>query len=93
MVVRAGTQKRRKVTYSLPADLVEEVRRLVADGLAPSQSVLVSEAVAKELDARRTALLREELRQAAADPDFLRDVAETMRDFSAADAEAAGMIP
>ena len=36
--------------------------------------------------------LREEFRQAAADPDFLRDVDEVMADFAAADGETARMI-
>lgn len=93
MVVRTSTRGHRKVTYSLPIDLVEEVRQVVQNGGASSQSLFVAEALAKEIRARRTAELRAELRHAAADPDFLRDMAETMRDFAVADAETAGMIP
>jgi Arc/MetJ-type ribon-helix-helix transcriptional regulator len=93
MAIRAGIQAHRKVTYSLPVELVEEVRRLVQDGGAASQSLFVAEALEREVRNRRTASLREDLRCAAADPEFLRDVAETMRDFAAADAETAGLIP
>jgi len=93
MVVGTGAVERRKVTYSLPVELVEDVRRLLQDGGAASQSPFVSEALEKEIRARRAARMREEFLQAAADPGFLRDIADTMRDFAAADAETASTIP
>ena len=43
--------------------------------------------------ARRTAQLRAEFSQAAADPDFLQDIEGTMRDFATADQETARTIP
>ena len=87
-------QKNRKGTLSLPAALVEEMRQIVQDGMATSQNAFVVQALQKEIRARRAAArLREEFRQAAADPDFLRDIEETMRDFAAADSETARMIP
>jgi Arc/MetJ-type ribon-helix-helix transcriptional regulator len=93
MVTKAHARKKKKVTLSLPVTLVEEVHRLVEDGVAPSQSAFVADAVEKEIQARRVAQLREEFCQAAADPDFLQDIDETMRDFAAADGETARMIP
>lgn len=93
MASRTGIKENRKVTFSLPADLLEEVRQFVQDGVTPSQSAFVAEALEKEIYVRRRAQLREEFQQAAADPEFLRDIDETMRDFAAADAETARMIP
>ena len=93
MATRTGSQTYRKVTYSLPAELVEAVRRLVRDGGAVSQSLFVTEAIEREVRNRRLASLREDMRRAAADPEFLRDTSDTMRDFTPADAETAGMIP
>ncbi len=93
MVVRTTIQENKKVTFSLPVKLVEEVRQLVQEGAAPSQSVFVAEALEKEICAWHRARLREEFCQAAADPDFLQDIEETMHDLAAADAETARMIP
>ena len=93
MAASANSWHHRKVTYSLPVELVEQIRRLVAAGGASSQSQFVSEALANELRGRRAEQLLEAFRQAAADPEFLVDIAETMGDFAVADAECARMIP
>jgi len=93
MASRTHTQQSKKVTLSLPVTLMEKVRQLVRRGVAPSQSAFVTEALEKEIHAWRMAQLREEFQQAAADPDFLKDIDEAMRDFAAADEETARMIP
>ena len=93
MASSTGIKENKKVTFSLPVDLLEEVRQLVQDGVTPSQSAFVATALEKEIYARRRAQLRKEFQRAAADPEFLKDVEETMRDFAAADAETARMIP
>jgi len=92
MAIRTGVQKSTKVTFSLPVELMEAVRQLVQEGAAPSQSVLVSKALENEIRNRRRAQLREEFHRAAVDPDFLRDIEDTMHDFAAADVETARMI-
>ncbi len=71
--------KRKKVTVTLPADLVADVQSLVAEGRAASQSAFVAEALAQAVRQVQMARLREEFRCAAADPLFLRDVRETNR--------------
>jgi Arc/MetJ-type ribon-helix-helix transcriptional regulator len=93
MGVRKNLQEQKKATFTLPVALLDEVRHLVQEGDAPSQSALVVEALEKEIRSRRMVQLREEYRQAAADPHFLRDIDDTSRDFAAADAESARMIP
>lgn len=85
--------KKRKVTFTLPAQLVAEIKALVDQGQAPSQSVFVAEAIAWRLQQARQQELRAEFRAAAADPLFLRDIEEAMQAFRTADGETAQMIP
>ncbi len=87
------TGKRKKVTLTLPADLVADVRSLVLEGRAVSQSAFVTEALAQRVRQVQAVKLKEEFRCAAADPLFLRDVEETEQAFLSADAEATRMIP
>jgi len=84
---------RRKVTFTLPAPLVAEVKALVDEGQAPSQSAFVVAALSRQVRQVREERLREEFRAAAADPLFLRDLEETMDAFRAADGETVQMIP
>jgi Arc/MetJ-type ribon-helix-helix transcriptional regulator len=76
-----------KVTYSLPEELVEEVRAVVRDGAAPSYSAFVEQALAEGVRCAREQQLAAAFRDAAEDPAFLDDVDETMRDFRGTDAE------
>jgi len=87
------TAKRKKVTLTLPADLVADVQSLVAEGRAASQSAFMADALAQKVREVQAVRLREEFRCAADDPLFLRDVEETEQAFLAADAEATRMIP
>ncbi|MEW6217659.1 MAG: ribbon-helix-helix domain-containing protein [Candidatus Bipolaricaulota bacterium] len=87
------TEMRKKVTLTLPADLMAEVQALVAEGRAASQSAFVADALAQTIRQVQAARLREEFRCAAADPLFLRDVEEIEQAFLAADGEATRMIP
>jgi len=75
-------RKLRKVTYSLPEALLDDMRVVVREGAAPSYSAFVEEAL--ELSVRRAheEQLAEAFRSAANDPDFLTDVHQALRDFS-----------
>ena len=79
-----------KVTYSLPRELTERIRSLVADGVAPSYSAFVERALEDAVQRERERWLAEQLAEAAHDPLFLADVDEVERDFAAADAEIGG---
>ena len=81
-----------KVTYSLPADLVEAVRSVVRDGAAPSYSAFVEQALRAAVKRAREERLAAEFRDAADDPGFLAELEEVERDFEHADAETARMI-
>jgi len=71
----------RKVTYSLPEDLLNGVRSVVREGAAPSYSAFVQRALADSVSRAREALLAEAFLSASQDPEFLEDVDQTLRDF------------
>ena len=73
--------KMRKVTYSLPEELLEGVRSVVREGAAPSYSAFVERALADGVVRAREALLAEAFLSASQDPRFLDDVDRTMQVF------------
>ncbi len=74
-------QRMRKVTYSLPEDLLDGVRSVVREGAAPSYSAFVQRALADGVVRAREDLLAEAFLNASRDPGFLDDVDRTMRVF------------
>ncbi len=80
----------RKVTYSLPDDLLNEMETAVREGAAPSYSAFVAQAVREQLHRQYEQRLKDEFSAAAEDPLFLEDVEETMRAFGEADRELEG---
>ena len=83
-------QRMRKVTYSLPEDLLDGVRSVVREGAAPSYSAFVQQALTVGVSRAREALLAESFLQASQDPDFLEDVDRALRDFGNSDEEGGG---
>ena len=77
----------RKVTYSLPDDLLSEMETAVREGAAPSYSAFVAQAIQDQLHTQKEQRIKEAFAAAAGDPLFLEDVEETMRAFGAADRE------
>jgi Arc/MetJ-type ribon-helix-helix transcriptional regulator len=71
----------RKVTYSLPEDLLDGVRSVVEEGAAPSYSAFVQQALTDGVNRAREALLARAFLNAAQDPNFLDDVDRVLRDF------------
>ena len=80
-------QRMRKVTYSLPEDLLDGVRSVVEEGAAPSYSAFVQQALTDGVNRAREALLARAFLSAAQDPDFLDDVDRALRDFGNSDHE------
>ena len=72
-------QRMRKVTYSLPEDLLDGVRSVVKEGAAPSYSAFVQSALADGVSRAREALLAQAFLNASQDPDFLEDVERSLR--------------
>ena len=81
---------KRKVTYSLPEELIDDIARVVRDGAAPSYSAFVEEALTEKVRTTREAALAAAFEEAAADPAFLADVEETLEAFKHLDDEAVG---
>jgi Arc/MetJ-type ribon-helix-helix transcriptional regulator len=79
---------KRKVTYSLPGELVAAIADVVRDGAAPSYSAFVEEALREGVRNARERALARAFSEAAEDPDFLTDVNETLRAFRHVDREA-----
>lgn len=82
-----------KVTYSLPQELIDEVRAVVREGAAPSYSAFVEDALREAVRREREKLIAEEFEQAAKDPQFIADINEVEKDFEHADAESTKLIP
>lgn len=82
-----------KVTYSLPEELIDEVRMVVREGAAPSYSAFVEDALREAVRREREKLIAEEFEQAAKDPQFIADIDEVEKDFEHADAESTKLIP
>ena len=82
-----GEVTARKVTYSLPDDLLSEMETAVREGAAPSYSAFVAQAVREQLHRQHEQRLKDAFAAAAEDPLFLEDVEETMRAFGEADRE------
>ncbi len=85
-----ATRPVKKVTYSLPEELVDEIRAVVREGAAPSYSAFVERALEEGLRRAREQRLAEAFREAASDPTFLEDVEAVMRDFRDADVDLEG---
>ena len=91
-MAKPATQHR-KVTYALPESLLAEVKARVREGAASSQSALVAEALREYLVRVRQEELRQEAKEAAADPAFLADLESVAADLDGPDGETARMIP
>jgi Arc/MetJ-type ribon-helix-helix transcriptional regulator len=84
----ARASKTTKVTFVLPAQLVQGVRAAVGAGAFESQNALARTAIERELKRVRDEEIARAMQDAANDPLFMADLEECMRDFAALDADA-----
>lgn len=82
----------KKATFSLHEDLLEDLDQAVSHGAAASKNAFVERALVRELREWRRQQRRARWQQAAKDPLFLKDIAETEAAFREADAETARRI-
>ena len=75
----------RKVTVSLPEDVLAALDAAVARGITPCKSAFVERALQKELQEMRLQERQALWQEASRDPLFLRDLAETAEAFGRAD--------
>lgn len=82
----------RKATFNLDGDVLAALDDAVAKGAARSKNAFVDRALRRELRELRRQSLAEAWRQAAQDPQFMKDVQEIEEAFAAADVETARRI-
>ena len=81
-----------KLTLSLDAKLIKQVRELVQAGEVKSQSEFFEDALRARLKQLERDAWERSLEAASKDPMYLADMEEVERDFMYADAETARMI-
>ena len=80
----------RKVSYQIRSSLAEGIRSAVAAGAAPSVNAFVEDAIIERLKELRRERLYAAYAQAAADPDYVAEMAELERDFDVTAADGLG---
>ncbi len=90
MVRNAAGKK--KVTFSLSGEIVEEMKDLLEREQSGSQNRFVEEALQEHIKRMRRDVLRRELAQASRDPLFLSDIKEVEKDFGQTDTETSELI-
>lgn len=84
---------RKKVTFSLKGDLLEEMKELLQTEQAwSSQNRFVEEALQEHIKKMRRETLRREFAEASRDPLFLADIKLVERDFGRTDTEASELM-
>ena len=81
----AARRRPRKVTYSLPAEILDRLDR--ASGSARAKSGIVAEALELYFSQKEKQALEAEFADAASDPRFIEDNRAILRDFAALDRE------
>lgn len=79
--------RKKKVTFSLNGEIVQEMRELVEKGQSGSQNRFVEQALQEYMKQVRRDVLRRELAHASRDPLFLSDIKQAEKDFAQADTE------
>jgi hypothetical protein len=84
--------KTKKATFNLHPDVLDDLDKAMAEGVAPSKNVLVERALIKELKEWRKRARKDRWEEGAKDPALLTDISETETAFRTSDAETAGRM-
>lgn len=84
----ASAEKGVKFTFVLPPSLAQDLREAVEKGAAPSQNALVREVLRREMKRLREEEIVKAYAAAAADPLYVQDLEECMRDFAELDRDS-----
>lgn len=84
--------KTKKATFNLPPDVLVELDKAMAEGVAPSKNALVERALVKELKELRRQSRKARWEEGARDAALLKDISEVEVAFQNADAETAGRM-
>ncbi len=77
-----------KFTFVFPSELAQGLREAVEKGAAPSQNALVREALWREMKRLREEEIERAYAAAAADPLYIQDLEECMKDFAQLDRDS-----
>ncbi|MDD5659196.1 MAG: hypothetical protein PHR39_04185 [Actinomycetota bacterium] len=84
--------KLKNYTFSIQEELVNELKSLVAEDKSKSFNFIVREALAQYVSKLKEETYEKEMKEAASDPDFIRNNEKTMEDFKFSDAQTSEMI-
>lgn len=84
--------KIKNVTFSLPVEVVEKLRKYVKDDYIPSLNVGVKEALEEYSVKIERQIYKKEMEKASKDPMFMEDIENAMSDFEKSDMDAARRI-
>lgn len=83
-----ASERGTKVTFVFPPKLAQDLREAVEKGAAPSQNALVREVLRREMKRLREEEIEKAYATAAADPLYVQDMEECMRDFAELDRDS-----
>jgi metal-responsive CopG/Arc/MetJ family transcriptional regulator len=85
-------RKTKKATFNLPADILDELDKMMSERIVPSKNALVEQALIKELKELKRQNRRTQWGEATKSPLFMKDIDQVEADFHHADTESARRI-
>lgn len=80
----------KNVTFSLPTEIIEKFKEYAKNNYIPSLNAGVKEALEEYLKRMEKEKLKQEMIEASKDPQFMKDLEESMNDFEFSDNETSG---
>lgn len=77
----------KQVTFNLPENLIQEMTLFVQQKTEPSKNALVRKALELYLEKLRQDVLQKAMEEAVADPMFMMDLEDSIKDFESIDRE------
>lgn len=85
-------EKLKNATFSIPVELLDDLKNIVKTGRARSVNSAVREAIELYSAEKEKENLKEEMKSASKDPLFLKDLDNSMGSFRTSDGETARII-
>ena len=85
-------EKLKNATFSIPVELLDDLKNIVKTGRARSVNSAVREAIELYSAEKEKENLKEEMKSASKDPLFLKDLGNSMDSFRTSDSETARII-
>ena len=85
-------EKTKKATFNLPPDILAELDKAMAEGMARSKNALVEQALIKELKELQKLARKKRWEEGAKNPALIKDINEVNDAFRFVDAESVERI-